>query len=284
MIRETICTALRQHLLHDAVPNWSHCTLNFAGARFHNLNLSGVKITSADFTGAVFTGTTLFEGAVFVAEVADAIKFDHTRFVAAGRSSRTSFCRTGFDANSVDGISFAHARFSADRGGSIDFDTFSIHSFWEAGVSFQGAHFCAADFARINFRDGLITTDRTKNRFRHRDRGSEGISFESAIFTAERGGLIAFERIDFSARAANISFAGSRFAAVTPNSGIVFLGVGWNTDNDGIIDFMTASFEGDGAIAFLDPPRWVGVRFPWDADPATMPPVVSPRQWPPASR
>ena len=97
---------------------------------------------------------------------------------------------------------------------------------------------------------------------------NEGITFDHAVFRADRG------RIRFT----EATFVTTNHARITFREG-VFL-----ADHDGQTTFDGSSFHGDGTVSFANPGHWNGTSFDWDSDPDSMPPVVDPQQWPPKPR
>lgn len=279
-VREAIYTALRQHLDPDVSPNWSDCTLNLSGAHLHDVDLSWSLIRAADFSGTVFMGTALFDDVQFRAKTTGAIKFNRTKFIADGSSSRISFLATTFDAEAgAAAISFNETLFCADRGGVIDFHEAAFLSAFERGLSFLETEFVASNHGRIVFDDACFESDRSGERYRRVER-PEGILFRSTTFGAESGAAITFSGAHFQAHSGHITFPDTRFLAASHDSRITFDGVDFEARPDGRIDFETAIFAGDGAISFNNPKRW-DAHFAWDADLLTKPSVVLPQDWPP---
>ncbi|OMB93453.1 hypothetical protein A5746_18725 [Mycolicibacterium conceptionense] len=283
VVRETISSVLRQHLQPDASPNWSACAINLSGAHLHDLDLSGARITSADFSGASFTGYVGFEGTAFNGSAEDAITFDGATFTATGSRDWTNFADATFTADAILGISFEGVTFLAREEGRISFHSAHFDSRRDGGlsfiqstfstdgagaISFEAAHFTATNPARQVFTDGQLPDCITFMWATFAANSNEGITFDHAVFRADRG------RIRFT----EATFVTTNHARITFREG-VFL-----ADHDGQTTFDGSSFHGDGTVSFANPGHWNGTSFDWDSDPDSMPPVVDPQQWPPKPR
>jgi uncharacterized protein YjbI with pentapeptide repeats len=291
--RETIISAITQHLRKDAKVSWSDLKLDFTHAVFDYGDFSQAVFTGhAGFLGARFVGGTVdFRGATFSGGTLD--------FRGATFSGGTvDFQGATFSGGTVD---FTCAQFS---GGTVDFGSaeFSGGTVQFQGATFSGGavYFVSATFSggTVEFRGGTIFPGATFS-------SSGGtIQFPGATFSGGIvhfggarffSGTVSFQGVLFDG--STVSFKGARFdgstvdfTSATFSGGTVeFLGPGFS---GGTVDFTAATFSGGtvdimwvgfygGTVDFQSPRDWsTPPKVPW-GDGDEPPTGVMPRMWPP---
>jgi 3',5'-cyclic AMP phosphodiesterase CpdA/uncharacterized protein YjbI with pentapeptide repeats len=231
LVRETIHTVLRQHLQPNAIPSWSHCALNLAGAHLHNLDLARATIHRGNFLRANFTGRTSFTEAKFSATEGSLINFAEATFTAT-KGSAIDFTEATFTATGKDSwILFGGATFTTPEGGFI---------------FFTKAEFAATEGSTMDFEKATFTTTK-----------GWAIDFTDAKFTATEGSSILFTKAEFTVtgESSDIQFTRATFTATGKDSAIGFPKATFTaTGKDSKIVFPDATFSATegGAVGFPD--------------------------------
>jgi len=148
---------LQRHLHRDNdTTYWEHTRLNLRNARLDSLRLAGCHLTSADFSGATFTGHADFKGTTFtgVGRFTSAGFTGFTEFTNAIFSDEAHFWSTRFS----DFVTFERTTFT--RGAYFVKSTFTNFAMFTAAsfpsdADFISAVFAfAADFSNARFAKG----------------------------------------------------------------------------------------------------------------------------------
>ncbi|WP_444948283.1 pentapeptide repeat-containing protein [Micromonospora ureilytica] len=155
-VRRSAQRVLTRHLRADDAAHWPELRLDLAGATLVDFDAAGCTLTDANFTDAVFTGTTTFAGArargrlllgaaTFGDVVFDDLTAEAEVFLDAARfEGQASFDRAGF----ADGLSCRRSRFAGPT---------SFHrAVFDQSTSFDATHFGdGARFRKATFLSGL---------------------------------------------------------------------------------------------------------------------------------
>ncbi|HEY6737396.1 MAG TPA: pentapeptide repeat-containing protein [Actinopolymorphaceae bacterium] len=176
VVRQAAQRMLLRHLSPaDRRTQWRGLRLDLSGATLVDFDATGCVLSSVDFGGAAFLGTTSFAGSIFDSQAVFAaahfggngVTFEGARFALPAEFRRVTFgCRATFDlAEFTGGIAFERTLFDAGAtfNGSRFVDTVSFTDVDFGGAtSFQGAAF-ETDIAlvRTMFRNSVSFAEST---------------------------------------------------------------------------------------------------------------------------
>jgi hypothetical protein len=149
---------LQRHLKPDSRDLfWNHSRLNLRNAHLEDIRLDRSRLTQADFTDAIFTGHSGFEGATFTgrASFEGATFTGWTRFLDATFSDRAEFGSAifagdaGFDGSTFAHVEFRNVIFAGDAG--FKSTTFNEHAGFDGAIFIRDVWFKNMTFSDSMF-------------------------------------------------------------------------------------------------------------------------------------